>query len=292
MSILRAPRPETGWYALDKRISEDKRLGWAARGLLIYLLGKPDNWQVSIEDLRRQTIGARSRTGRDGIYGLLRELQEAGYITTVPQARREDGTLGPVEYVVREAPLTGQPDTAEPDTAQPEAAEPYAGQPDTAEPTQTKTDSKQGLKEQQGLSESEAPRKRGTRLPQDWTPDPSAEPIQLNRSTGDGFAAFWTAYPRRVSKPAAAKAWKAKKLDQYLEAILEDIERRKADAGQWTEPKFIPHPATYLNQRRWEDEWTPTRKPAGAITRDARSEEELDDHNAAELARFGLETAA
>ena len=118
------------------------------------------------------------------------------------------------------------------------------------------------------------------------------EPAQLNQSTGDGFAAFWTAYPRRVSKPAAAKAWKAKKLDQYLEAILEDIERRKADAGQWTEPKFIPHPATYLNQRRWEDEWTPTRKPAGAITRDTRSEKELEDHNAAELERFGLETAA
>ena len=266
MSILRAPRPETGWYALDKRISEDKRLGWAARGLLIYLLGKPDNWQVSIEDLRRQTIGARTRTGRDGIYGLLRELQEAGYITTVPQARREDGTLGPVEYVVREAPLTGQPDTAQPDTAQPEAAEPYAGQPDTAEPTQTKTDSKQGLKEQQGLSENEAPRKRGTRLPQDWMPDPSAQERLQAKHPGidletelEKFRDYWAA---RSGAKAVKADWQAAWRLWLRNA--EEFAKRNPRAG----------------------------KPAGAITRDTRSEQELDDHNAAELARFGLETAA
>ena len=35
MSVVRGPRPESNWYALDKRISEDTRLTWAARGLLV-----------------------------------------------------------------------------------------------------------------------------------------------------------------------------------------------------------------------------------------------------------------
>lgn len=38
MSIIRGPRPESNWYALDKRIIEDTRLTWAARGLLVFLL--------------------------------------------------------------------------------------------------------------------------------------------------------------------------------------------------------------------------------------------------------------
>lgn len=132
MSIVRAPRPESGWYALDKRISEDERLSWAARGLLVFLLGKPDHWKVSVEHLRKQTERARVRTGRDGIYALLGELQSAGYITA-RQERRPDGTLGPIEYQVREA---AAPLPAEPDTARPLPAGPY-----TAEPTLAKTDS-------------------------------------------------------------------------------------------------------------------------------------------------------
>lgn len=137
MSIVRGPRPESGWYALDKRISEDERLSWAARGLLVFLLGKPDSWRVSVEHLRKKTEGARIRTGRDGVYALLGELQEAGYVRAV-QERRADGTLGAMEYQVAEqpgSPLPAQPDTEQPDTAQPLPAQPY-----TAETTLVNTE--------------------------------------------------------------------------------------------------------------------------------------------------------
>ena len=103
MSIVRGPRPESNRYALDKRISEDTRLTWAARGLLVFLLGKPDSWRVSIEHLRAQTEGARVKTGRDGVYALLKELQDAGYITTM-RSRGGDGKLGTIDYIVRECP--------------------------------------------------------------------------------------------------------------------------------------------------------------------------------------------
>lgn len=71
-----------------------------------------------------------------------------------------------------------------------------------------------------------------------------------------GFLSFWNAYPRRVGKGAAAKAWKAAKPDEELTLkILSALEEAKA-SPQWRRDngQFIPHPSTWLNQRRWEDE--------------------------------------
>lgn len=71
----------------------------------------------------------------------------------------------------------------------------------------------------------------------------------------DGFVEFYSAYPRKVSKQAALKAWKALKPDTDLaRVILADVQRRCE--GEWSgkDKQYIPHPSTYLNQRRWEDE--------------------------------------
>jgi hypothetical protein len=121
MSIIRAPRKTENFYILDKRISEDRRLTWAARGLLIYLLGKPDNWCVSVQALVNETHDARINTRRDAIWALLKELIETGYCVRT-QNRKPDGTLGDMDYAVSETPeppRTGYPGTAQPGTANP-----------------------------------------------------------------------------------------------------------------------------------------------------------------------------
>lgn len=92
MSIIRAPRPEANFYMLNKSISEDGRLSWAARGLLVFLLGKPDHWAVSVTHLRNETAKSSKPTGRDGVYGLLQELIAAGYVER-RQDRGESGLL-------------------------------------------------------------------------------------------------------------------------------------------------------------------------------------------------------
>jgi len=66
------------------------------------------------------------------------------------------------------------------------------------------------------------------------------------------FLSFWSAYPRKVGKRAAFKAWNKINLPTLI-VILESIERHK-QMDQWKDEKFIPHPATWLNQGRWEDE--------------------------------------
>jgi uncharacterized protein YdaU (DUF1376 family) len=72
----------------------------------------------------------------------------------------------------------------------------------------------------------------------------------------DRFAEFWVAYPRKVAKPEALKAWiKIKPNDEVCSAIMAGLEAAKR-SRDWTKEggQFIPHPATWLNQHRWEDQ--------------------------------------
>ena len=70
------------------------------------------------------------------------------------------------------------------------------------------------------------------------------------------FDRFWESYPRKEAKQTARRAFEKLNPDEaLLQTMLEAIERFKGTA-QWKEEngRFIPHPATWINQKRWEDE--------------------------------------
>jgi hypothetical protein len=73
-----------------------------------------------------------------------------------------------------------------------------------------------------------------------------------------GFEAFWKAYPKKVGKDAAERAFgKRKPNEAMLIDMLEAIERQKVSTN-WQEEggRFIPYPASWLNKGRWKDEDT------------------------------------
>ncbi len=73
----------------------------------------------------------------------------------------------------------------------------------------------------------------------------------------DGFDEFWNLYPRKVGKVAAVKAWN--KLHPPQGKVLETLSWQvECDAWVKDAGKFIPHPATWLNDGRWDDEPTET----------------------------------
>lgn len=69
------------------------------------------------------------------------------------------------------------------------------------------------------------------------------------------FECFYEKYPRRIGKIAAEKAWEKaiKKADPNLLVVKAKIYANHVQASQ-IPMKFVPHPATWLNQGRWEDE--------------------------------------
>lgn len=68
------------------------------------------------------------------------------------------------------------------------------------------------------------------------------------------FETFWKLYPRKAAKAAAEKAFHALKPSKAMyELMLKGLEEQKKSA-QWQDPQYIPHAATWIRQRRWEDE--------------------------------------
>jgi len=78
------------------------------------------------------------------------------------------------------------------------------------------------------------------------------EPGTLNK----GFVVFYEAYPKKVGKQDALKAWiKLNPENGLNQKILSALEvHKKSDQWCRDKGKYIPHPASWLNKKRWEDE--------------------------------------
>lgn len=93
---------------------------------------------------------------------------------------------------------------------------------------------------------------KGTQDQTQGEPQPLALVVADGRPERWTFDAFWTAYPRRVAKAAAEKAWKIAINHAAPSLVVAGAERYAAEvAGR--APDKIAHPATWLNGRRWED---------------------------------------
>lgn len=84
---------------------------------------------------------------------------------------------------------------------------------------------------------------------------------------------FWPEYPKKKNKLDARKAWKSLNPDRELQATILDAVRRQKLTRDWQKDggQFIPHPATWLNGRRWEDEIDAPRPASTTLDRKANS---------------------
>lgn len=97
------------------------------------------------------------------------------------------------------------------------------------------------------------------------------------------FAAFWDAYPKKKSKGDAERAFaKLKPSEQLLAWMLKAISQAKT-SDDWRKEggQFIPHPATWLNAKGWEDQ------PLGVGGEVARKPDRYDLANAEFEAKYG-----
>ena len=108
----------------------------------------------------------------------------------------------------------------------------------------------------------------------------------------NGFDRFWEVYPRKMAKAEAVKAFEKIKPDAMLiETMVKAVLKQRLSA-QWKEDngKYIPLPATWLNQRRWDDEM-PTAQSTGKVVNAAKytqreyTEDELAGDTTDELMR-------
>jgi uncharacterized protein YdaU (DUF1376 family) len=87
----------------------------------------------------------------------------------------------------------------------------------------------------------------------DVQPNKKQETLTINQYIYSDFDEFWKNYPKKTGKDIALKSWLKLKpnINEVLKALAWQIE---SDQWQEKDGKFIPNPATYLNQGRWKDE--------------------------------------
>jgi hypothetical protein len=69
-----------------------------------------------------------------------------------------------------------------------------------------------------------------------------------------GFERFWQAYPKRVGKAEAARAWVDLKLEPMADVVVDAVGRHRS-AGRFSDDaRYILHPVRWLKYRRFEDE--------------------------------------
>lgn len=96
--------------------------------------------------------------------------------------------------------------------------------------------------------------------------DQAGQPVTKNNSRlsvahptvaqGDGaFDVFWSAFPKKIAKGAAEKAFKKNGCSKCIESILKALELQKG-SEQWRRDggQYIPYPATWLNRQQWNDQ--------------------------------------
>ena len=225
MAILR--NASKGKYTvLNNGIFRDENLSAKSLGILAKMLSLPDNWEFSVTGL----CSIFKKDGIDSIRNGLKELEQNGYLVR-NRVRDESGKLTSAEWTVSDQPMLGKPMLENPMLENPMLEN--RTQYNTKEYNTKEYNTKEFI-----------------------TKD--IPPISPKGKTdcSDLFNQFWTAYPKHIAKQSAVKAFEKLKPDEkLLEAMLKAIARQK-ESKQWEKDggAFIPYPATWLNQRRWEDE--------------------------------------
>jgi hypothetical protein len=165
-----------------------------------------------------EVLAREFNCGREQMRAVLGELRDSGYMQLV-KSQDAKGHWSSRWMVLEE------PEMHNPKSGQPETGNRVLGQPDAINNTDYKE------------------------------PIPKAR-ASLAEGMAEKFNQFWNAYPKKVGKDAAQKAFaKRKPDDKLLKDIFQAVELQKT-TEQWQKDggQYIPNPATWLNQGRWMDE--------------------------------------
>jgi hypothetical protein len=103
LPLVRRGRRNARYTAISNEIIDHPTLSTEARITLIYLLSKPDDWQLQIGDLRRLLGTGDQVCGRNKTYEVLRELKASAYVLAVEELL--NGRYHRLAYYVFDEPI-------------------------------------------------------------------------------------------------------------------------------------------------------------------------------------------
>ena len=271
---------------------KDRNLSLKGKGLLSVILSLPDDWSYTTRGLAAiskegvDSIGAALKEleavgylTRNRLRNERGQITDTEYVVYEYPQNSPDASLPDVGLPDTASPKTVLPYTAPPDTENPYMDNPDTGIPYTGNPAQLKTNKALKATKESSTIKQKHPCVSGNNagqlsLEDTANPHQQAECLSVQMANGTGkpanhtmtlvdeheqqFEQFWRLYPRKAGKKAAKKAWTSIKPNEILfSAIIAAI----TTANQYWKHqgislKHIPHPSTWLNEERWEDEYS------------------------------------
>lgn len=249
--------PDSNFTRVPNELLRNPNITIKAKGILAILLSNRKGWKSY-----KSTLKSYMKEGIDAINSGIKELEELGYIIRLryrnPQSKKFVGTLwvytdNPDKINLEDALEQIQSCGFEPVLngyekyiKKPQPENPHVGKPALGNPGLI-IHNKKNINKTNISSSTAADGKENI-------PEPKKKYIRPNE-----FDMFYKLYPRKVQKGKALDAWlkicnrKDKTFTPSIYKIIKAL-KKQIKSKQWKDSKFIPHPSTWLNQKRWLDE--------------------------------------
>lgn len=257
MTNIGRKRRKNGFTQIANTLFEDNNLSYRAKGILGYMLSRPDNWKFNKTDLVR-----RSTEGRDAVYKAIDELKEQGYLH-IYRNQCDNGTFDGWIWEYDDSPFSPEilknrntenpQEKAEKEQIPRRTENPSFGKP-VVRDLSTYNNTVFNNTDLNNNKDKEILKNKIT-------------PAEIERE----FDQLWQLYPRKIGRKKAFDSFKkARKIKKIpFETVQNGLYRYiKYLESQATEEQYIMHASTWFNQEKWLDDYITTginRKPKNAM---------------------------
>jgi hypothetical protein len=240
-------RKKNGFTQISNSMLEDNQLSWRAKGLLAYMLSRPDNWKINKADLLK-----RGTEGRDAMQGALKELKDLGYLHIYSKT---SGNGQIAEWVWEYDDVPFEPTVLKNHITekQQQKAEIMPFPRNVEKPSSGKTVVRfSSTYNNTDLNNTDLNNTESKEIKKN-------EPKKDSAEFENEFEQLWKLYPKKEGKKdAKAKYLKLRKANKISYETVENglykyLEHLSATNEDY---KFIPKGSSWFNQERWQDEYT------------------------------------
>ncbi|AID01536.1 hypothetical protein BE24_05460 [Staphylococcus xylosus] len=231
MATFRVYKESGNFVMVHKDFIHDSNLSWKAKGILLYLLSRPDDWQVYETEIVKH-----SSDGLSGLKSGIKELEEVGYIQR-NRKRDDKGRLKEYEYLVYEQPNHVRfSNVGKTNVGNSYIGKTYVGESHTTNNNSTNND----------LTNNN-----------NTNNDSNTSATNVTR---ERFEEWWKLYDKKLDKKKAFSLFKSALKEHSYETIMNGTREYLKTI---TNKQYQKYPKTFLSQESYMNDFTEETQPTG-----------------------------
>lgn len=231
MATFRTIKQDGDFVLVHKGFIYDDKLSARAKGVLLYLLSRPNDWQIYTSEVQKHM-----KDGVKSVNSAVNELINVGYIKRTLK-RSDKGTFKGYEYLVYETP-TEMPFTEN-------------GQTENGLAENGQTENRQGHTTKNNRTNNELTNNNKTNN------DSNTSATDVTR---ERFENWWKLYDKKLDKKKAFSLFKSALKKHSYETIMEGTREYLKTI---TNKQYQKYPKTFLSQESYMNDFTEETQPTG-----------------------------